>query len=159
MSITARQLSKSGTKGPAISKLIQDQLQVIDAQLQKSPRTWGRNCCRVDLPTTFHLPGLTKDQAQRIIYVSIIQSLEERGFTLKLKLSEKDTHLYIEWVSEISPEEVDSMNAVLKRVIVNEKELRDQYSEKKKKGKGPSKPSYSPSYSPSSPAYKPAYNA
>jgi hypothetical protein len=113
MSITARQLSKTGARGKDIDTIIRDQLQIIDEKLLHAERTWGRNVVSYDLPTNLALPGLEKRDAQRVVYSSIIRSLQRREFEVRLLLNTTQTVLYVAWVTELNVEEIEAMNRLI----------------------------------------------
>ena len=123
MSVTAKQLSKSGAKGKDLDGIVREQLLIIDDHLQRADRTWGRNVIAHDLPTSFSFPGLEKRDAQRIIYATIIRSLRERGFSVRLLLEVEHTVLYIEWVTDLNAEEVDAMNCLIRQVRITSEEV------------------------------------
>ena len=125
MSVTAKQLSTTGAKGKHLDVHIRDLLAVIDDKLQRQEKRWGRNVVPCDLPTDFRLPGLHRANAQRLIYTAIIRSLRERGFTVRLLLEPSKVIIYVEWVTDMSPEEVRSMNRLIARVRIESKNLKD----------------------------------
>lgn len=119
MALRAEQLSKAGTRGKELDVIVREQLQIIDDRLTKADRTWGRNVVPYELPESFNFPGLEKKQAQRIIYTSIIKSLEERGFEVALVLESNRNMIYIAWESDITEEQVDAMNRTIRRVRID----------------------------------------
>jgi hypothetical protein len=123
MSITAKQLSKSGAKGKELEAVVREQLLIIDERLQRTERTWGRNVIAHDLPTSLAFPGLEKRDAQRIIYTAIVRSLLDRGFGARLRLEAECTVLYIEWVTDLNTEEVESMNRLIRQVRISAEEV------------------------------------
>ena len=64
MSVSAKQLSKSGARGKDLDAVVREHLQIIDDKLLKADRTWGRNVVTHDLPIVLALPGLDKKDAQ-----------------------------------------------------------------------------------------------
>jgi hypothetical protein len=118
MSLTAKQLSKSGAKGKELDTLVREQLHMIDDHLQRSERTWGANVVVYDLPTTFVFPGLDKKDAQRIVYTAVIKSLQERGFEVRLLLNPERTALYIKWVTDLNSAEIGAMNRLITEVRI-----------------------------------------
>ena len=118
MSVTAKQLSKSGAKGKDLDSIVREQLLIIDDRLQRADRTWGRNIIAQDLPTNFTFPGLEKKDAQRIIYTAIVRSLQERGFSVRLLLDPDRTTCFLEWVTDLNSEEVDAMNRLIRQVRI-----------------------------------------
>lgn len=113
MAVTAKQLSRSGARGKVLDTFVREQLQIIDDKLLRADRTWGRNVVSHDLPLTLSLPGLDKKDAQRIVYSSILRSLEKRGFEVGLLLEAEETTVYIAWMTDLDVEEVASMNALI----------------------------------------------
>jgi hypothetical protein len=123
MSVTAKQLSKSGAKGKDLDAIVREQLLIIDDRLQRADRTWGRNIVSQDLPTNFTFPGLEKKDAQRIIYTAIVRSLQERGFGVRLLLDPDRTTIFLEWVTDLNSEEIDAMNRLIRTVRISAEEL------------------------------------
>lgn len=118
MSVTAKQLSKSGAKGKDLDAIVREQLLIIDDRLQRADRTWGRNVIAHDLPTSFTFPGLEKKDAQRIIYAAIARSLLDRGFGVRMLLEADRTVLFLEWVTDLNSEEVEAMNRLIRQVRI-----------------------------------------
>lgn len=114
MSVTAKQLSKSGARGKDLDALVREQLQIIDDKLLHADRTWGRNVVSHDLPIVIGLPGLDKKDAQRIVYSAILRSLDKRGFETRLLLETDRTTVYIAWMTDLDVEEVEAMNALIR---------------------------------------------
>ncbi len=106
MSVKASDLSKSGAKGKALDDFVREQLIILDERLQKSDRTWGTNVVEYDLPTVLNLPGLAQIDSQKILYVTIIKGLKDRGFTVRLSLTKARSTLFVEWVTDIEEAEV-----------------------------------------------------
>jgi hypothetical protein len=119
MSVTAKRLSKNGTRGREVDALIREHLQMIDAKLGQAVPTWGVNVVRIELPATFSLPGLEKKDAQRVVYSSIITSLKDRDFTVGLELSNDKAFLDVGWVREFNEEELDAMNRQIADALVD----------------------------------------
>lgn len=123
MSITADQLNKSGARGKDLDVVVREHLQIIDDKLQRAEKAWGRNIVSYDLPTNFSFPGLDKQNAQRLIYSSVISSLQKRNFVVRILLEPKKTVLYIEWVTSIDEKEVAAMNRLITDALILEEEL------------------------------------
>ena len=118
MSLTAKQLSKSGARGKELDTLVREQLHILDDHLQRSERTWGANFVVYDLPTSFNFPGLDKKDAQRIVYTAVIKSLRERGFEVRLLLVPERTALYVKWVTDLNSAEIEAMNRLITEVRI-----------------------------------------
>lgn len=124
MSVTVKQISDMCIKNKDIDTLIKEQLQIIDDKLLHSDRSWGNNCITHTLPTTIiGIPSLDRQDVQRIIYSSIICSLEKRGFTVKIVLDEASSILYISWKSELDEISIKSMNSIIKNNRITKEEL------------------------------------
>jgi len=123
MSVTVRQLSKSGAKGKELDALVREQLLMIDDKLLRADRTWGRNVVMHELPVGYALPGLEKTDGQRIVYSSILRSLMERGFGVRILLESERTLLYLEWVTDINREEIDAMNRLIRSASIRREEV------------------------------------
>ena len=118
MSVTVKQLTRSGAKSRDLDAVVREQLFIIDDRLQRTERGWGRNVLAHSLPTNLAFPGLEKKDAQRIVYVAIVKSLESRGFGVRLLLEPDRTTLYLEWVADLAPEEIAAMNRLIHRVRI-----------------------------------------
>ena len=114
MSITAKQLKQSGARGKDLDGIVREQLQILDDKLLRADRTWGRNVLLHDLPTQLSLPGLDKKDAQRIVYSTILRSLDKRGFDVRIILETEKTTLCIGWMTDLNTEEIESMNVLIK---------------------------------------------
>ena len=123
MSVTAKDLSSSGAKGRALDALVRDQLLLIDNRLRGAVTGWGRNLISVELPVHCTCPGLNKRDTQRILYSTIVRSLQDRGFEVRLQLEGKKTVLFIEWVADISREEIAAMNKLIHSVQIKPAEI------------------------------------
>lgn len=122
MSITAVQLGRTGTRSKEIETVVRDLIQTADVALGRHPKGWGRNVMPFDLPVNFNFSGLERKDAQRVVYVAVAQSLEERGFTVKILIEETICTMFIEWVSDIDTKEIAEMNRFLeqRQIVGNE---------------------------------------
>lgn len=123
MSVTAKQLNKARVKGTELDAIVREHLQIIDTRLLEHARTWGLNIVVYDLPVNFSLPGLDKKDCQRIIYSSIIRSLSERGFDVRISLDSERTALYIRWVTSLEQKEVTAMTKLIRDHRIDHSEL------------------------------------
>jgi hypothetical protein len=76
-----------------------------------------------DLPVDSPLDGLRKSDAQRIIYSSIIRSLIERGFEVKIFLKDDIARLYIAWSTSLGTEEISAMNTMIVANSIQDNEI------------------------------------
>lgn len=122
MSVTAIQLGRTGTRSKEIDTVVRDLIQTADVELGRHPKQWGRNVMPFTLPVNFNFSGLERKDAQRVVYVAVARSLEDRGFTVRLAIDETTCTIFIEWVSDINEKEVAEMNQYLKQrqIVGNE---------------------------------------
>jgi hypothetical protein len=118
MSVTAQKLGKSEVKNSGLGTIVREQIEIIDAQLKSAPKKWGRNCLQVELPYSFSIDGLDMKDIQRSIYSSIIKSLVDRKFKVKIELRSSKTFLYIAWVVDIDRKEIAAMNTLIAEHII-----------------------------------------
>lgn len=111
MSVTPKSLNKNVISNKDIMNLVRDYLRVIDEDLQKHIVQLGENTVQFKLPQGFDFPGYNKASVQRIIYVSIIKSLEDRKFSCKIDLDK--CVLYISWISVMDKRELDELDQYL----------------------------------------------
>ena len=123
MAVTAKQLSKSGARGKDLDAIVREHLQIIDDKLLRADRTWGRNVVTHDLPTMLTLPGLDKKTAQRILYSTILRSLERRGFETRILLDPDVTTIYIVWTTDLDTEEMNAMNVLIRTKRIQHSDL------------------------------------
>lgn len=115
MSVDAKDLSGSAGGESFMDRVLADQLRIIDDKLRSHPRAWGRNVVTVRLPFTgLNVPGMARDDAQRLLYSLLIRSLEKRGFEVGIHITSADVHLYVAWELELDKEEVAAINALIK---------------------------------------------
>jgi hypothetical protein len=114
MAVTAKRLSQSGARGRELESIVREHLQIIDDKLLRAERTWGRNTLVHDLPVTFGLPGLDKRDAQRIVYSSILRSLDRRGFETRILLEPERTAVCVAWMTDLDSQEVEAMSAFIR---------------------------------------------
>ncbi len=123
MSLTDVQLSKSGSWRGAVASAVRDQLRIIDEKCRTSDRVWGRNIVTYQLPTTFMFPGLTKENAQRLVYASLLKALSERFNEVKIVLDDRGSTLYLAYNVDFTDEEVTAMNLLIKECRIDRKDV------------------------------------
>ncbi len=123
MSVTVKQINELCLRNKDLETIIKEQLQMIDDKLLHSDRSLGNNCITHSLPTTMpSVVGVDRQDAQRIVYSSIICSLEKRGFTVKLVLGESATLLYVSWKSELDQNSIETMNSIIRNNLISKDE-------------------------------------
>jgi len=127
MSVTASSLSKSGARGKELSGVIRNQLDVIYGKCKRHERTWGKNIVSHELPCNFVMPGLSKKDAQRIVYSAIIRDLEQNEFEVGLVLGDKPekSTIYVSWVTDLKTNEIDVMNRVIRSHLLSKQKLKE----------------------------------
>lgn len=124
MSVTVKQINEMCLRNKDLDTIIKEQLQIIDDKLLHSDRSIGNNCITHSLPTTMpSVIGVDRQDAQRIVYSSIMCSLEKRGFTVKIVLNTSSSILYVSWKSEMDIQSVNVMNQIIKNNLITQDEL------------------------------------
>lgn len=130
MSVTVKQINDICMKNKDLETLVKEQLQIIDDKILHSDKSIGNNYITHYLPVTMPgLVGIERQDAQRIVYSSIICSLEKRGFNIKIVLNESSTILYIAWKAELNQGSLETMNKIIKSKLVTNTELQKIISE------------------------------
>lgn len=124
MSVTVKQMNELCLKNKDLDTIIKEQLQIIDDKLLHSDRSIGNNCITHSLPITMTgIIGIDRQDSQRIVYSSIIYSLEKRGFTVKITLSDLSTILYVSWKSEMDKTSIETMNRIIRNNLISKEDL------------------------------------
>jgi len=124
MSLNVKELCTFGRKNKELENLVQEQLQIIDVRLRDTKQTWGRNCIAHELPIHYTVHGMKKEDIELIVYSQIIESLERRGFEIRINLRPTLTMLWIAWDNTIfSPHEILNMKKALAAKIIEQKDI------------------------------------
>lgn len=124
MSVTVKQINELCLRNKDLDTIIKEQLQIIDDKLLHSDRFIGNNCISHSLPTTMPgVIGVDRRDAQRIVYSTIICSLQKRGFEVKIALNKVSTMLYISWKSELDSNSIESMNSIICKNLITKEEM------------------------------------
>jgi hypothetical protein len=129
MSVSAKKLSKTGASVKAIDAVAREQTQIIDDKLMRHERTWGRNVVRHDLPMSINMPGLTKKDAQLMLYSHLIRAYERQGFEVAIVIQKDSASIYLAWATELSAEETAAMNALVMSRRMQPDEITHYYRE------------------------------
>lgn len=119
MSITVNQLNNNCATLRAFSVAIKDQIDIIDAKIRACEHKFGNNVITHDLPTTFMIHGTDRCTEQKVIYASIIGSLEQRGFKVNILIEEDKSVLVISWKISLPGSELESIHSIIKNARVN----------------------------------------
>ncbi len=114
MAVTAEQVRHSIGMNGIMQGLVKDHLLRIDAIIEAHDRVLGINCVPYDLPVVLEIPGMSTEDWQLILFSSLMKSLLDRGFTVKIRLAKESNVLYIAWVAEITEEELRAMRSIIR---------------------------------------------
>ena len=124
MSVTVSLMNELCLKNKDLDTVIKEQLQIIDDKLLHSDRSIGNNFITHSLPITIPgVIGIDRQDAQRIIYSSIICSLQKRGFNTKIILNDSNTILYVSWKSELDTQSMETMNNIIRNCRISKEDL------------------------------------
>jgi len=124
MALTAKDLQKTGARGSEFNSVVRSQISLIDDQLHRAERHWGRNVVAFELTKNISIGGLKSTDAQRIVYSSLIKDYRDRGFEVRLLLEpDRPYMLYLAWVTDLNQAEVDAMNKVIGDARITPPEL------------------------------------
>jgi hypothetical protein len=127
--ISAKKVSRLGYKPSLIKAVVRAQVDILNAKIQRSEKKWGKNMIAHVLPEVFDIPGLSKENAQKLIYSQIIIKCKDAGYKVRLSLNAvpkfADTDekkkprnmLFVIWVSELSDDELTTMNQIIEDAI------------------------------------------
>lgn len=123
MALRVSDLQTAVVSTSALQNQIREQLQMIDTRIREADRVFGRNVITVSLPATFGVPGLEKMEQQRFVYSEIIDSLKKRDFEVRIWLGQDSATLYIAYVVNFNPEQVDAMTEIIKGAMVKTEDI------------------------------------
>jgi hypothetical protein len=115
MSVLAEQLKDGILTSGKISKIIAEQIEIIDNRLLKIDKKMGLNTLKHNMPIITSEAGLDKEETQLYIYAAIINSLTERGFTVHLKLNQAADFIMISWTATLDKKIRESCINTIKR--------------------------------------------
>lgn len=131
MSITVKHVNDLCIKNKDIDTIVKEHLEIIDDKLLHSNQSFGNNFIIHYLPINIvGVPGLDKQDTQRIVYSSIICSLEKRGFDVKIVLEENYSMLYVNWKSRLNTDNINIMNTIIKDKLITKSELNNLLNNK-----------------------------
>lgn len=127
MSVTASELGLISASSHGYETVIREQLALIDAQLRRNSHILGRNIVEHQLPTSFTTSrrGLERSTIERIIYSSIIKSLMDRGFEVRILITDTTTTLYVSWVVALGTKEFDAMTTLIRKCAISRDQLQE----------------------------------
>lgn len=117
--LTAAQVSKSVLQGTIFNSIVKEQLLIIDKKILNASKRIGLNAVIYDLPITFMTTHQNHTDTKIMIYYHILKSLEERGYEVKLDVSNVKAILKIEWVIGLDKSDITHMEKYLQNKTVN----------------------------------------
>jgi hypothetical protein len=131
MSVLAEQLKDGILTSGKISKIIAEQIEIIDNRLLKIDKKMGLNTLKHNMPIITSEAGLDKEETQLYIYAAIINSLTERGFTVHLKLNQAADFIMISWTATLDKKIREScINTIKRETSPNNSSSRGFYYDK-----------------------------
>lgn len=118
MSVTAESLKAGGAACAGLKRYVTDIVNDIDNKLRTKSSTWGKNILCYELPTTFTVVSLRREDAQRVVYGSVIASLENRGFDVGITINVDKCLLYVRWSIDLARSEADKFTALIRKHIL-----------------------------------------
>lgn len=116
MSLTVDQINDNAFKNGEIKKIIDDLLILIDSKITQE-RGIGQQRVVVDLPVSYPTVGnIVKADIETLVYVELISSLDERGFTVKIELRNgMCDRIHVSWIVCLSEKRKQEMLDKLKK--------------------------------------------
>lgn len=114
MALTVSQLCKNNPLSRTITGLIKEQLDIIDSKIRTSGQHFGTNTITHEMPTVWPISGMERITSQKVIYGSVIKSLSQRGFSVRLSLTEDAAILFISWILQMDNKELDVLDKIIK---------------------------------------------
>ena len=128
--IPAKKVSKLGYKPSLIKSFVRAQIDILNAKIQRSEKKWGKNMIIHVLPEFFDIPGLSKENAQKLIYSQIIIKCKSAGYRVRLSLNiipkpqdvsdekkKPKNILAVIWDSDLSNEELQTMDQIIEDAV------------------------------------------
>jgi hypothetical protein len=112
MNITATQLQKKGNTGQ-IREEVDNILKSLESVIITAHEQRSSSITH-EIPFNFAISNMQLKDAQLIIYSSVINALEKRGFIVKIKFTATATFIRVGWPSVFDKEEIERMNEVIK---------------------------------------------
>lgn len=116
MSLTATSLQKKANTGQ-IREEVANIVKTLDGVIATAHEQRMSSVTH-EMPINFSISNLKLIDAQRIIYALVIEDLEKRGFSVKIRLSAKSTFINISWVSVFDEDEIRRLSDIIKSHLV-----------------------------------------
>jgi len=119
MSLKAEVLKHNPNKKRAILKEANVIISHIDEEIKNA---YDRDECKVNVsvPITFNIPYMTNKNAQRSVYYTILNSLLDRGYIVKILFREDQTVFLIKWVSDEEEKDIEMQTALLAKHSIHD---------------------------------------
>lgn len=112
MSLRAELLKTNPNKLKAVMKEVTSILARVDDEI-KNAYDRDESQVHVSVPITFAVPYMSNKNAQRIVYYKILESLLDRGFQVKILMSQDQTVYMIKWLTDDEEKDVEQQNTLL----------------------------------------------
>ena len=110
----AEVIRKKTINSPQIVGIVNDQIDAIDAGINSVCIETNRY--NHEMPMDLFIPGLTKANAQRIVYYHVAKQLQKAGYTLEITMKSNSVVFHISWVCDIAETDVDKINKYLAKL-------------------------------------------
>lgn len=117
--LTAAQVSKSVLQGTVLNDIVKEHLLIIDKKILNASKQIGANTIIYDLPVTFMTAPSNITDTKIMVYYHILKSLEDRGYTVKINITNNKAILTIEWVIGLDTSDISEMENFLQQKSVN----------------------------------------
>lgn len=102
LTVTADELCRdANTK--MIDELVNDQLKAIDEQIRDEHEK-HRSSTIFELTNVFIVENMPVTDIQLMVYGTIIEELESKGYTVQIKLGQTTSSLHIKWYTSLDEE-------------------------------------------------------
>lgn len=119
MNITPDDLDKEINK-TELNRRVKTELDAIEFKITNAHAN-KRSDIIHELPVNFDIPGMTRKDAQLVIYTDIIEHLIERKWKVQIKIESEKTILRISWVSALNEKDTKRRKELLVKYMVKQK--------------------------------------
>lgn len=100
----------------AQKRYIDDYLNSIIIQINtslKMAKHSGAHCIIEEIPIVFDIPNMSNAESQRIIWSKVIETIQKKGFLVKINSNKDVCRLKIAWVSPVEEQEIRNQIKIL----------------------------------------------
>ena len=100
-----------------VYRVLNKELVKINSQIDTAHRN-GKDCTVVKLTFNFNCPDYIENKdVQTNVYYKIIEDLQNKSYTVGLKINPKETLLHIGWKVTVDNEKIERMEEKIKSVL------------------------------------------